>query len=359
MEAPMKRAYYIGLDAHKLTCEIAVVRENGQLVKRMECRTAIDQLAALLQTVPRPRYLCFEEGPMADWLWRNLKWCMDDVTVCDPFRNHLIAKEGEKDDPIDAGKLADLFRGGFVKAVHHPESFEQALFKQHVQLYHDRVRHRVAEAHRLSSLLRRHGIMVRANSFDNAEHWAKVVEQLPKYKTLREDIDLLWQAFAAATAQEKTMRRRLQQHCKNYDVIRRFTDVPGIAWVRAATLYVFLDTPWRFRSKQALWKYLGIGLERRGSGAGPMLLQVPKRVNRLLKSTILGAAKTAAALKDNPYAVQYRRYIENGLTKRLARRSVARSLAATLWGLWKNGSAYCPEWVGVAAAAMRAAEVSL
>ena len=152
----MKRAYYIGLDAHKLTCEFAVIRENGQLVKRLSCRTAIDQLAAFLQTIPRPRYLVFEEGPMADWLWRNLRQFMDDVTVCDPFRNHLIAKDGEKDDPIDAGKLAELFRGGFVKAVHHPESFEQALFKMHVQLYHDRVRHRVAEAHRLSSLLRRY-----------------------------------------------------------------------------------------------------------------------------------------------------------------------------------------------------------
>jgi transposase len=359
MEAPMKRGYYIGLDAHKRTCEFAVVRENGQLVKRLGCRTAIDQLAAFLQSIPRPRYLVFEEGPMADWLWRNLRWCMDDVTVCDPFRNHLIAKEGEKDDPIDAAKLAELFRGGYVKAVHHTESFEQAVFKQHVQLYHDRVRHRVAESHRLSCLLRRHGVMAAASSFDNAEQWAKVVEQLPKNQTLRADVELLWQAVAAAQVQEKALRRRLQQQAKDNDVIRRFQEVPGIAWIRAATLYVFLDTPWRFRNKAALWKYLGIGLERRGSGAGPMQLQVPKRVNRLLKSTVLGAAKTAAALGDNPYAVQYRRYIEAGLTKRLARRSVARSLSATLWGLWKNGSAYRSEWVGVAAAAMRAAEVSL
>jgi len=358
MEAPMKRGYYIGLDAHKLTCEFAV-RENGRLVKRLSCRTAIDQLAALLQTIPRPRYLVFEEGPMADWLWRNLRWCVDDVTVCDPFRNHLIAKEGEKDDSIDAAKLAELFRGGFVKAVHHPESFEQALFKQHVLLYHDRVRHRVAETHRVSCLLRRHGVMARTRSFDNAEQWAKVLQQLPDHKILREDVQLLWQAHAAATVQEDAIRRRLEQHAKNNEVIRRFAEMPGIAWVRAATLYVFLDTPWRFRSKAALWKYLGIGLERRGSGAGPVRLQVPKRVNRLLKSTILGAAKTAAAREDSPFAVQYRRYIEAGLTKRLARRSVARSLAATLWGLWKNGSAYRSDWVGVAAAAMAAAEVSL
>jgi transposase len=359
MEAPMKRAYYIGLDAHKLTCEFAVVRENGRLVQRVSCRTAIDQLTAFLQTIPRPRYLVLEEGPMSDWLWRNLKCLVDDATVCDPFRNSLIAKEGDKDDPIDAGKLADLFRGGYVKAVHHPESLEQALFKQHVQLYHDRVRHRVAEAHHVSSLLRRHGVMVRSRSYGDAEQRAKVLNQLPPNTTLRDDVNLLWQAYDAAAAQETIMRRRLRQQANDNDVIRRFTEVPGIAFVRAATLYVFLDTPWRFATKAALWKYLGIGLERRTSGAGPVQLQVPLRVNRLLKSTILGAAKTAAALEDNPFAVQYRRYIEAGLTPRLARRSVARSMAATLWGLWKNGTAYRSEWVGVAAAAIRADVASL
>lgn len=354
----MKRGYYIGLDAHSRSCDFAVVRENGKLVKRVACRTAIDLLAGFLETIPRPRYLVFEEGPMADWLWRNLRGCVDDVTVCDPFRNALIAKEGEKDDPIDAGKLADLFRGGFVKAVHHTESFEQAVFKQHVQLYHDRVRHRVAESHKLRCLLKRHGVLAPTRSFDNAEQWAQVLEQLPQNATLRDDVGLLWQAYAAATKQEKAIRRRLQQRAQDIDVIQRFQEVPGIAWVRAATIYVFVDTPWRFRSKAALWKYLGVGLERRGSGSGPMLLQVPKRVNRLLKSTILGAAKTAAALDDNPFAVQYRRYLEQGLSKRLARRSVARSLSAVLWGLWKNGSAYCPDWVGVAAAAIGAAKVS-
>jgi hypothetical protein len=57
--------------------------------------------------------------------------------------------------------------------------------------------------------------------------------------------------------------------------------------VRAATLLAFLDTPWRFASKQALWRYLGIGLERRRSGNGPERLRVPLRSNRLLKGTIL------------------------------------------------------------------------
>jgi transposase len=119
-----------------------------------------------------------------------------------------------------------------------------------------------------------------------------------------------------------------------------------VGWVRAATLLAFLDTPWRFASKQALWRYLGIGLERRRSGDGPERLRVPLRLNRLLKATILGAARSAVISGDNPFTEQHRRWIGQGLSPRLARRNVARSLAAVLWGMWKCGNAYRPEWVG-------------
>jgi len=98
---------------------------------------------------------------------------------------------------------------------------------------------------------------------------------------------------------------------------------------------------------KALWRHLGIGLERRHSGNGPEQLRVPLQVNRLLKSTILGAARSAIAQGENPFADQHRRWIEQGLSAKLARRNVARSLSATLWGLWKNGTPYHPEWVGV------------
>jgi len=134
--------------------------------------------------------------------------------------------------------------------------------------------------------------------------------------------------------------------------VQRFEALPGFGWIRAATLFAYLDTPWRFRSKAALWKYLGIGLERQRSGNGPEHVGVPKLVHRLLKSTILGAAQSAAAQGENPFADLHRRWIAQGLSSKLARRNVARSLAATLWGLWKNGSVYQPKWVGAAAAAL-------
>jgi transposase len=354
----MKRGYYIGLDTHSAFTDFAIMTEAGKIVERGTCATNIPALSDVLRSVSRPRFVTFEEGPLAGWLFRNLREEADRLIVCEPRRNRLIAEDGDKDDPIDATKLADLLRGGYVKEVHQAETLERAVFKQHVSIYHGRVRHRVREALQLISLFRRHGVVIREKNFADASQRPTLLERLPAQRILREDVRLLWSSYDLACTHEERVRRRLTELAKQEEVIVRFEMLPGIGWVRGATLFAMLDTPWRFRDKSALWKYLGIGLERRRSGAGREQLHVPKQVNRILKSTILGAAKSAAAQGDNPFADQYRRWLQDGLSVRLARRNVARSLSATLWGLWKNGTAYHPDWVGVAAAAMAAAPAS-
>jgi transposase len=358
MEAPMKPACFIGMDTHCQFCEIAAVNARGAIVEKDRCATSIPALLEVIQRVPRPRQLVIEEGPLAGWLWRHLHQAVERMVVSEPRRNRLIALDGDKDDDLDAEKLAQLLRGGYVKAVHQVETLARGLFKQHVSLYHYRVRQRVREGLRISSLFRQHGVMVRENAFVTAADRPALQARLPAATTFPEMLPLLWSSYDAAVEHEEQWRRRLVQLAKGEEVIARFTALPGISWIRAATLYAYLDTPWRFRSKAALWKYLGIGLERKPSGQGPEYLGVPTRAHRLLKGTILGAARSAVASGDKPFAELYGRWLQQGLSSKLARRNVARAQVATLWGLWKNGSAYRPDWVGVAAAASSATGVS-
>jgi transposase len=351
----MKRWHFIGLDTHCRFCEAAVVNWCGDVLKRDCSATTIPALLEIVEAVPRPRALVIEEGPLAGWLWRGLHDAVERMVVSQPRRNRLICDEGDKDDDIDAEKLAQLLRGGYVKEVHQVASLEQAVFKQQVALYHFRVRQRVRESLRLTSLFKQHGVMIREKHYVATEDRPALLARLPEHAALREAVQLLWRSYDSLVEEEETWRKRLVRLAQKEEVVQRLQELPGIGWVRAATLYAYLDTPWRFRSKSALWKYLGIGLEREHSGDGPEHLRVPKLAHRLLKSTILGAARSAVAQGKNPFADMYGRWTQEGLSSRLARRNVARVLSATLWGLWKNGSAYRPEWVGVAAAAQRGA----
>ena len=84
---------------------------------RGRCATTIPALIEEVDRVPRPRAVVLEEGPLADWIARGLGGHADDVAVCDPRRNHLIAKDSDKDDPIDVEKLARLYRGGVSRVA--------------------------------------------------------------------------------------------------------------------------------------------------------------------------------------------------------------------------------------------------
>lgn len=343
-----RRMNYIALDVHSSFCEGGYVDADGRErgASWRVATTSIPPLVEAVEAVPRPRSLVIEEGPLADWLARHLRPHVDELVVCDPHRNALIAKEGDKSDAIDWRKLADLCRGGYVKAVHHPEELSRSLFKQHVQLYHERVRHRVAEALKLVWRVRRLGVFVREKDLADAGRRAAMLEQLPPDETARADVRVMLDGYDAAAKQVGELRSRLIGLAKAEPVVRRFCELPGVGWVRAATLFAFIDTPFRFKTKQKLWKYMGVGLERRQSGTGRVALRVPRRCSRVLKYVILGAAKSAIASKDNPFADQYGRWLDGGCSPRVARRNVARSLAATAWGMWKGGGVYDPAMIG-------------
>lgn len=344
----MRPMNYVAFDVHCAFCEGGWVTESGKEKQSWRVPTAIPALSDAIRSVPRPRLLVVEEGPLADWLVRELSGEVDQVVVADPYRNALIAKEGDKDDRIDWRKLAHLTRGGYVKAVHHNGTLERSVFKQHVQLYHQRVRLRHAEALRVVWRLRRFGLTA-VKVKDLAGDRDALLERLPDSALLRRDLRTMLEGYDLATEHLGRIRREMVKASRAYEPVGRFCALPGVKAVRAASFFAVVDTPFRFKSKQALWKYMGIGLERRRSGNGPLRLRVPLRCNRLLKNVILGAAKSATASKDNPFADQYQRWLGMNCSPRVARRNVARSMAAVMWGMWKSGSAYDPRRVGAAA----------
>src|SRR5207245_277105 len=66
-------------------------------------------------------HVTFEEGTCATWMHDLLKPHVTEVLVCDPRKNALL-KVGNKNDRIDARKLADLLRSGLLSSVYHGQT---------------------------------------------------------------------------------------------------------------------------------------------------------------------------------------------------------------------------------------------
>ena len=339
-----KTIHFIAIDVHSSFCEGGWINQEGVERGRFKVPTNIPALTAAIEKVPGRRRLVIEEGPLADWLCRHLRELVEEMVCCDPWRNALIAKGGEKSDPIDWRKLAQLFRGGYITPVHHPEELQRSLFKQQVQLYHDRVRHRVSEALKLIWRVRRLGVFIKEKDLIDPERRSEMLKQLPI--DARPDVEVMLDGYDQASEQVAALRRTLCRAARMNPMIKRLCELPGIGVIRAATFLAYIDTPFRFKAKKKLWKYMGIGLEKRQSGTGHVSLRVPRRCSRVLKSVILGAAKSAAAAGDNPFADQYQRWLDDGCSRRIARRNLARSLATVMWGMCKSDSKYDPALVG-------------
>jgi len=332
--------YTIAIDVHSSFCQGGWLDRSGREREEWKVPTAVPALREVIAKVPRPRRLVMEEGPLADWLWRNLSDLADDLVVCDPHRNAMVAKDGDKTDAIDWRKLADLSRGGFLRAVHHSGELSRSVFKQRVMLYHERVSHRVSEGNKLIWRVRQLGVFIKHKELSDPDERKALLKALATDKRAAEDVTLLLKGYDQACEQVTTLKREIEKESRKQPEICRLQKIKGVGWVRAATFYAIVDTPHRFASKQKLWKYIGIGLEKRQSGQGPVRHRLVRRCNRKLKNVILGAAKSAAASKDNYFADQYQRWLDEGCSPRIARRNLARSLAYVMWGLWKSGSDY-------------------
>jgi transposase len=133
---------------------------KGKVVARDRVPTDIKSLSSFLGSISGKKEMVVEEGPMAGWLYRNLRGKVDRFVVCDPRRNKLISCDGEKDDAIDAGDLAVLLRGGYLREVYHTDDEDRLALKEIVALYHDRVRDAVRQINKLRGYCRCHGIEI-------------------------------------------------------------------------------------------------------------------------------------------------------------------------------------------------------
>ncbi len=153
----MKSVHFMALDVHSEFCWAAWSGPDQRVHDLGQVPTRIPQLIAAIAQVPRPRILVMEEGPLSGWLNLNLRLEVEDLIVCDPRRNHLIADDGDKSDGIDTAKLLELARAGSLRRVHQAAGEGQLLLKQHIGLYHQMVQRRVRQANQVIWQLRRWG----------------------------------------------------------------------------------------------------------------------------------------------------------------------------------------------------------
>ena len=83
---------YIGMDVHKEATVIAVQSGGGKLVMESIVETKSSSILQFIHGLRGELHVTWEEGTWAAWLYDLLKPHVQQVLVCDPWRNALLRK---------------------------------------------------------------------------------------------------------------------------------------------------------------------------------------------------------------------------------------------------------------------------
>ncbi len=334
---------YIGVDCHISSLEFAVVNEMGTLTKKAKVNTGVKEFMAFVKSIPKPRKIFIEEGELAAWMLETSMRFGEQLIITDPKINKWIGKAGQKNDRIDAQKLAQLARGKYVKEVYHPIN-DRRRFKDLVFAYHDTVKSQTRIKNKIKAHFRRNAIRCSGDTVFSEKYRDKWRQKLPTNQVTHLIVEELWVQLDQLRQSKERLKRHIKIQSKQYPEIKKFRTLPGIGLIHAATISAIIETPYRFANKKKLWMYAGIGLMERSSGEKVYSKKLTRNYNRPLKNAIKKAAQAAILAKDNQFRRQYLRLtIEKGIASHRAKLTVARSMLATLYGMWKKGEAYDPQ----------------
>ena len=334
---------YIGVDCHISSLDFAVVNERGTTTKKAKVDTGVKEFIGFVKSVPKPRRIYIEEGELAGWMLETSLKFGEQLIITDPKINKWIGKAGQKDDTIDAEKLAQLARGKYIKAIYHPVD-KRRRFKELVFAYHDTVKSQARVKNKIKANFRKNGIRCSGDTVYSDKHRAKWRGKLSKNMITHLIVEELWAQLDQIRGSKERLKRNLKIQSKQYPEIKRFMQIPGIGLIHAATISAIIDTPHRFANKKKVWMYAGVGIMERSSGEKVYSRKLTREYNRPLKNAIKQAVEASIFANDNQFRRQYLRLtLEKGIASHKAKLTVARSMLAVMYGMWKKGEEYDPD----------------
>lgn len=184
---------FVGMDLHKNYLQIALMNDNGKVIKNSKVDNSIGEISKFFDNINKRK-----EGKKknndnlrvvmeSSCVWYNIYEYLTeernlDVILSNPIKTKAIASAKIKTDKIDAVKLADLLRGGYI-----PECY---VANKQIRELRELVRHRIALVRMRTKLKNNkiHGILlmkgVRINTDNSSSNFS--VQYIVKLKELND-----------------------------------------------------------------------------------------------------------------------------------------------------------------------------
>ena len=317
--------HFIALDWSIKNMAVARLTKKSASPKVIESPSDVVVLQEYLKNLNGKKIMTIEETTSTHWLYVELYDYVDRIVICDPFKNRLLT-DGPKNDKIDASKLCELLKGGFVREVYHTND-RSYRYRKLERAYNQVVRAGVRLYNQKSSVYRSHGKSYKeGESIDDPtasfilDHINADIQQYKENKKMYEEI--------------------FEQECTTNKVLKNLCQLPGFGPIIAFRIYSIVVDIRRFPRAGKYLAYCGLVKHTKESGS-VYYGKRKARYNRMLKDGYKTAA-IVALQRQNPMREYYDHLREKGIAEHNARNAVARYLARVSFGMMKNGTPYEP-----------------
>ena len=328
---------FVGVDAHKITSQITVMDESGNVLKRQRVPSSPAGFQQGLSGFDRPMKAVLEAsycwGPMFDWL----DDLADEVVLAHPSKVRAIAEARIKTDKIDSETLAHLLRADLIPKAYAPSKDTRAIkrvLRQRLFL----VQLRTMVKNRIRALLAQHAVELPKLSDlfgKSGLNWLRQVELSgPDGCLLREDLQLL-QVFTEKIASTESL---IEQLARGDEAVVWLSSLPGIGKFLSVVLRWAVDNIERFREAKKFASYTGLVPSTYSSANRTVHGRLTKRGNKWLRWAFIEAVTPAVRSSANLRAQYLRIKIRRGAKD--ARTAIARKLAELAWTVWTEHRCY-------------------
>ena len=319
--------HYIALDWSLSNMSIARLTAKTKRPKVIDVPSNLKNLKDYIKKLNGKKILTIEETTTSQWLFVELVDYLDQIVICDPYRNRLLS-DGPKTDKIDAGNLCLLLKNGLLKEVYHTTDSLYDL-RVLVSAYDDQVRAGVRLLNQKSAIYR-------------AEHKTYKKEKMGNENGIKDFVlSSIEEGIELYRTKKESYEKEFEKLSKQNKTLRSLNTIPGIGPISSVTILSIVIDGRRFKSPNHYLSYCGLVNYEKLSGGRSYGKRKP-RYSRRLKGVYKSAA-IRAINHDNPIREYYDYLLtEKKMTEKKAVNTVARYIAKISLGIIKSGKKYQP-----------------
>jgi len=327
---------FVGMDLHKNYLQIAVMNEKGKVLENSRINNNLKQLEKFFDNFKDQKARIVMESSC---VWYNIYRYLSEerrfnVVLSNPVKTRAIASAKIKTDKLDAVKLANLLRGGYIAECYVPD--------RRIMDLRELVRHRAALVRMRTKLKNKiHSIVLMKGIQISNKHYSFTHLYNEELKTLNDyRINGYLHLIESLDSEIKIVSKEIATQAKEDEMASLLMTIPGVGYYSALLMVSEIGDINRFPDSHHLCSYAGLIPSTHSSGGITYHGSITKRGSKYLRWIMLECVHVHIRTNKNSNISQFYSRLAKSKGKSKAAVATASKLLRVVYCVMKEKRNY-------------------